>query len=70
MIEEMAVLALHSRIAAKQTIDHHVTAEEARVIVDEAIARAEKKTPGRLFSKRKDDNGKLILKEKDFNGEN
>ena len=72
-IDEMAVLALHSRIQAKQSIDHHVTAEEARVIVDEAIDSAVKSSPSHLmdsiFGKRKDEDGKVILREKDFSRE-
>ena len=68
--DEFAGLALHTRIAEKQTIDHYVTADEARDIVDEAISYAERKTPGHLmdsiFHKRYDENDLIILHEKDF----
>lgn len=70
VIDTMAVLALHSRIADKQTIDHHVTVEEARAIVDDAIAWAEKKNLGHLmdsiFHKRYDSEDRIIIREKDF----
>ena len=53
-----------------QTIDHTVTVDEVRKMVDEAISYADKKTPGRLmgrmFGKRYDDNKRVILREKDF----
>ncbi len=68
--DEFAGLALHTRIAEKQTIDHYVTADEARDIVDEAISYADRKTPGHLmdslFHKRYDENDLIILHEKDF----
>ena len=69
-IDDFGVLALHTRISEMQTIDHTVTIDEVRGLVDEAISYAEKKTPGRLvgrmFGKRYDDNKRVILKEKDF----
>lgn len=50
-----------------------MTAEEARVIVDEAIDSAVKSSPSHLmdsiFGKRKDEDGKVILREKDFSRE-
>ena len=69
-IDDFGVLALHTRISGMQTIDHTVTVDEVRKMVDEAISYADKKTPGRLmgrmFGKRYDDNKRVILREKDF----
>ena len=69
-IDELGVLALHTRIEEQQTIDHAVTAEEVRKIVDDAIRHANRKTPGHffdiLFAKRYDEEDMIILTEKDF----
>lgn len=69
-MDEMAKLALHSRVASMQKINHHVTAQEVQTIVDEAIGIATRKTPAHLmdsmFGKRRDDDGRIILREKDF----
>lgn len=69
-MDEMAKLALHSRVASMQKINHHVTAQEVQTIVDEAIGTATRKTPAHLmdsmFGKRRDDDGRIILREKDF----
>ncbi|MBO5999291.1 MAG: hypothetical protein J6P87_06350, partial [Lachnospiraceae bacterium] len=69
-IDDFGVLALHTRISGMQTIDHTVTVDEVRKMVDEAIGYADKKTPGRLMGrmlgKRYDDNKRVILREKDF----
>ena len=43
-IDELGVLALHTRIEDMQTIDHVVTVVDVKEIVDEAIAHANKKT--------------------------
>lgn len=69
-IDEMGVLALHTRIEDMQTIDHVVTVVDVKEIVDEAIAHANKKTLKHffdvLFAKRYDDEDMIILTEKDF----
>ncbi len=69
-IDEFGILALHTRISSLQTIDHTVTVDEVKGIVDEAIGYAEKKTPGHLmdviFRKRYDEDDMVILREKDF----
>lgn len=69
-IDEFGVLALHTRIADKQTNDHEVTLAEVRELVDEAIEYANKKTPKHfmdiLLAKRYDEEDMIILREKDF----
>lgn len=69
-IDELGVLALHTRIADMQTSDHEVTLSEIEEIVDEAIYYADKKTPKHffdvLFGKRYDDEDMVVLREKDF----
>ena len=68
-IDELGVLALHTRIEDMQTIDHVVTVVDVKEIVDEAIAHANKKTLKHffdvLFAKRYDDEDMIILTEKD-----
>ena len=69
-IDELGVLALHTRIEDMQTIDHVVTVVDVKEIVDEAIYHANKKTLNHffdvLFAKRYDDEDMIILTEKDF----
>ena len=69
-IDELGVLALHTRIADMQTSDHEVTLAEIEEIVDEAIYYADKKTPKHFFDillgKRYDEEDMIILREKDF----
>ena len=69
-IDELGVLALHTRIEDMQTIDHVVTVVDVKEIVDEAISHANKKTLKHffdvLFAKRYDDEDMIILTEKDF----
>jgi len=69
-IDDMGVLALYTRISDMQTNDHHVTIEEVKEIVDEAIANANKKSVGRLMdvilAKRYDADDMIVLREKDF----
>lgn len=69
-IDELGVLALHTRIADMQTSDHEVTLAEIEELVDEAIYYADKKTPAHffdvLFGKRYDEEDMIILREKDF----
>ncbi len=69
-IDEFGVLALHTRIADRQTSDHEVSMAEVRELVDEAIDYANKKTPKHfmdiLLAKRYDEEDMIILREKDF----
>lgn len=69
-LDELAVLALHSRIDDMQTNDHSVTIDEVKEIVDEAIAKANKKNLKHFFdvlcSNRYDEEDMIILRERDF----
>lgn len=69
-IDEFGILALHTRIADRQTSDHEVSMAEVRELVDEAIGYANRKTPKHfmdiLLAKRYDDEDMIILREKDF----
>ena len=69
-IDELGVLALHTRIETMQTSDHIVTVLEVKEIVDAAIRHANRKTIGHffdiLFAKRYDEEDMIILGEKDF----
>lgn len=69
-IDEMGMLALHTRIEEKQSNNHCVTVTEVKGIIDEAIAKATKKSPkhfiATLVGNRYDDNDMIVLKEKDF----
>ncbi len=69
-IDEFGILALHTRIADRQTNDHEVSLAEVRELVDEAIGFANKKTPKHfmdiLLAKRYDEEDMIILREKDF----
>lgn len=69
-IDEMGMLALHTRISDMQTMDHAVTIYEVRDIIDEAIEHADRKNVKHffdiLFRKRYDDEDMIILRENDF----
>lgn len=69
-IDNLGILALHTRISERQTLDHDVTVSEVKDIVDDAIYFAEKRTVGHFFDillhKRYDDNDMIILRESDF----
>ncbi len=69
-IDEMGLLALHTRIADMQTSDHAVTVMDVKEIMDEAIENVNRKSIGHffdiIFGKRYDDEDMIILKEKDF----
>ena len=71
-IDELGILALHTRIESMQTLDHAVTVLEVKQIVDDAIHHASKKTLGHfmdiLFAKRYDEEDMIVLNEKDFAG--
>ena len=69
-IDDLGILALHTRIADMQTSDHEVTLAEIEELIDEAIYYADRKTPKHFFDillgKRYDDEDMIILREKDF----
>ena len=69
-LDELAILALHSRIDEMQTNDHSVTVDEVKEIVDEAITKANKKNLKHFFdvlcSNRYDEEDMIILRERDF----
>lgn len=69
-MDELAILALHSRIDEMQTNKHSVTVDEVKKIVDDAIANANKKNLKHFFdvlcSNRYDEEDMIILREKDF----
>jgi len=69
-VDDLGILALHTRIEERQTIDHVVTVMEVKDIVDEAIRHANRKTLGHffdiLFARRYDEEDMIILTEKDF----
>ena len=69
-IDNLGILALHTRISERQTLDHDVTVSEVKDIVDDAIYYAEKRTIGHLVDvlvhKRYDENDMIVLREKDF----
>ncbi len=70
VIDDLGVLALHTRIADMQTSDHEVTLTEIEELVDEAIYYADRKTPKHFFDvllgKRYDEEDMIVLREKDF----
>ena len=68
-IDEYGISALQSRILSMQTVEHSVTLEDIRDIVDEAIYDASRKTISSLvdsFSRRKGGAQRIILRDKDF----
>ncbi len=69
-IDEMGVLALYTRIGEMQTLDHSVTIDEVKDIVDAAIKHVDRKNMSHfmdvLLAKRYDDDDYIVLREKDF----
>lgn len=69
-IDDMGILALHTRIDEMQTSDHVVTVMEVKELVDNAIKHANRKTIKHffdiLFAKRYDEEDMIILSENDF----
>ena len=69
-IDNLGILALHTRISERQTLDHEVTVAEVKDIVDDAIYYAEKRSLAHfvdvIVNKRYDENDMVILREKDF----
>ena len=70
-IDEMGILALHTRIDEMQTSDHIVTVADVRELVDDAIYHATRFSPKHvldiILGKRYDEDDMIILKERDFN---
>ena len=69
-IDNLGILALHTKISERQTLNHDVTVSEVRDIVDDAIYYAEKRSVSHfvdiIVNKRFDENDMVILREKDF----
>ena len=69
-IDDMGVLALYTRIGEMQSLDHQVSIEEVREIVDAAIRHVDRKNMAHfmdvLLAKRYDDDDYIVLREKDF----
>jgi len=69
-IDNLGILALHTCIEERQTLDHDVTLSEVKDIVDDAIYYADKRSVSHfvdvLVGKRYDDQDMIILREKDF----
>ncbi|MBQ7564945.1 MAG: hypothetical protein IJT16_13280 [Lachnospiraceae bacterium] len=69
-IDEMGILALYTRIGELQTLDHRVTVEDIKELIDLAIIHVDKMSIGHLMdvlvSKRYDDDDNIIIREKDF----
>jgi len=69
-IDDMGILALHSRIDELQTSTHFVTTKEVEEIMDAAMNNVDKKNlvllKNILFAKRYDENDLIILRESNF----
>ena len=69
-IDELGILALHTRISEMQTSTHVVNVAEVQEIVDEAIRHANRKNLKHFFEilvgERYDDEDMIILRERDF----
>lgn len=69
-IDEMGILALYTRIGEMQTLDHVVSIDEVRDIIDAAIKHVDRKNMSHfmdvLLAKRYDDDDYIVLREKDF----
>ncbi|MBO4901820.1 MAG: hypothetical protein J5518_03390 [Lachnospiraceae bacterium] len=69
-IDEMGMLALYTRIGEMQSLEHQVSIDEVREIVDAAIKHVDRKNMAHfmdvLLAKRYDDDDYIVLREKDF----
>lgn len=69
-INSMGELALHTQIESRQSLTHAVNVLEVKELVDDAIERANRKTPKHfidiLIRKRYDEEDMIILGENDF----
>ena len=69
-IDEMGILALYSKIDAKQREDHAVTVAEVKEMMDAAMDFSQRASAGklvkRIIGKNTDEADRIILSEKDF----
>jgi len=69
-IDEMGILALYSKIDAKQREDHAVTVAEVKEMMDAAMDYSQRASAGklvkRIIGKNTDEADRIILSEKDF----
>lgn len=69
-LDDLAILALYSRIDAMQKESHSVSITEVKDVLDEAMNHSRKATAKkfmkRLRGKSEDEEGRIILNEKDF----
>ncbi len=69
-IDEFGISALQSRVRSMQTVDHSVTLEDMRDLVDEAVYYAGRKTLSSIVDsisrRRGSDSDKTVLRDKDF----
>ena len=69
-IDNLGMLALHTRIDELQTADHAVTTTDVKEIMDDAIKSASRKTIGHFFDiilgRRYDEEDMIVITEKDF----
>ena len=69
-IDDLGMLALHTKIDEMQTATHVVTKDDVMEIMDDAIYSASRKTISHffdiLFARRYDDEDMIIITEKDF----
>ena len=69
-IDDLGMLALHTKIDEMQTANHAVTTAEVKEIMDDAIYSASRKTLGHFFDillgRRYDEEDMIIITEKDF----
>lgn len=69
LIDDLGALMLLEQIEKRQMKEHVVTVEEVRKIVENAIAKANRKSIGNLFNtvlRKRYNDDMIILKEKDF----
>ncbi|MCR5499585.1 MAG: hypothetical protein K6F31_04220, partial [Acetatifactor sp.] len=69
-IDNLGMLALHTKIDELQTANHAVTCDDVEKIMEEAIGSASRKTLGHffdiIFGRRYDADDMIIITEKDF----
>ncbi len=69
-IDEFGLLALHQRIAERQTNSHQVSLQEVEEMIDNAIEHSEQKSMAHFFDvvlgRRYDEEDMIVLKENDF----
>ena len=69
-IDDLGMLALHTKIDEMQTANHAATTADVKEIMDDAIYSASRKTLGHFFDiilgRRYDDEDMIVITEKDF----